>query len=429
MVMPMRASTSSRENGSTLVVVLFTAFTVGIVVASYLSLIASRYTVTVRSQCWNAALPVLEAGVEEALAHIQADAGVPSANGWAPGTNGGLPVYTKARTLSAGCYYSVTLFNANSNNPIIYCTGYVPSPLQSGTYIARTVKVTATNTPTAFTKAVAALGTVTLGSLVDGYDSSLGPYDPVTNRLAIGAVATDSNAKPAVTVGGANVYGTVTTGPNGTVSVGSGAVGDTAWNASHTGVENGWTNNNMNVAFPTNAPPSGGPFLPPQVVNGGGSNFTVLGTGSYQLASFKSQQSKQPMMVNGNALLWVTGDFTVSGSGYVYIAPAASLILYVGGTTTISGGGVVNGPGLPSSFSYIGLSSNDSMTYSGSAAFVGTVNAPQAAFTLSGGATVYGAIICNRFSGTGGSIIHYDRVLGNSTSTGGTLVVSGWTEL
>ena len=60
----MKLSSKKREQGSILAVALFTGLAIGIVLASYLMLISSRYNLTVRSMGWNAAIPVLEAGLE-----------------------------------------------------------------------------------------------------------------------------------------------------------------------------------------------------------------------------------------------------------------------------------------------------------------------------------------------------------------------------
>jgi hypothetical protein len=423
----MRLSPRRQPKGTTLIVVLLTCLAVGTVVASYLALIECRYQATARSQCWNTALPVVEAGLEEAMAHLRADAGVPDANGWMPGTVGGQPVYTKTRTLTDGSYFAVTLYKATSDSPIIYSTGYVPSPLQKGHYICRTVKFTPTNAATVFTEAIACQGIISLagGAVVDGYNSSVGSYDLSTNRLANAGISTDSSAVPAVYIGNAQVYGPVGTGPGGTISVLQGVVGDVAWNASYTGIQPGWTNNNMNVSFAPNAPPSGGPFLPPLVISTGGSNITTLANGTNQLSSFTSTQAKEPMVVTGKATLWVTGDFKVAGSGYVRIVPGASLKLYVGGSAAITGGGVINETALASNFQLIGLPSNTSIVLKGNSVFYGAINAPQADVKLDGTADAYGAMICNTFTGVGTGSFHYDRAL--ATTNG--LVSGGWLEL
>ena len=419
----MKLLSKKREQGSILVVTLFTGLAVGIVLASYLTLISSRYNLTVRSMGWNAAMPVLEAGIEEALMHLHDDPASPGANGWTAGTFGGQPVYTKQRHFTDGSYFYVWIKDAASANPTIYSQGFVPSPLHTNQYISRTVRVGAANTPSTFIQAISTTGPITMngnGVVVDGFDSRVGGYNTSTNRNATGGIGTDSMASGAIDLGNANVYGHANTGPGGTVSIGpNGAVGDTNWNASSKGIEPGWTNNNMNVAFPSNAPPTGGPFSAPPVT----SNITYLATGTYEMSSFTS--TKNPMIVTGHATLWVTGDFTVKGNGYVQIMTNASLTLIVGGTTKVAGGGVVNGTGLASQFSYIGLSSNTSIDFGGNTAFIGTINAPQADVTIHGTADSYGAVIGKTVTLKGNASFHYDQALAAATG----LIVWSWIEL
>ena len=423
----MEVTLNKSRDGGALVVTLVVAVIMGIAICSYLTLLGSRNKIAMRSTAWNTAMPTVEEGIEEALAHLHADPSTPSANGWGSTNVAGQTGYWKRRTNSEGSYFFATIYNYSATNPIIYSAGFVPTPLGgSGDYITRLVRVQATNSPTVFSKNIAAGGQITLsgGAVIDGYNSSNGPYNTTSNRNAVGGIVTNSKVSKAINVGTATVYGTASTGPGGTVYVNGGAVGDTTWDASNTGIEPGWTNNNVNVSYPTNSPPTGSPFTP-SITSGGGSNIMYLGSGLYQTASFTSSDSTKPMVVTGNATLWITGDLTVSGSGYIYISPGASLTLYVGGQATVSGGGVVNGTGLPSNFSLVGLSSSDKMTYSGSADFVGTINAPEADVTVSGGADVYGAVICSTFTSSGGSGVHYDQGLAGFTG----LVVIAWTEL
>lgn len=428
----MKLQNSKRQQGNTLMVVLFFCLAIGMVLAGILTLISARYANTVRSNDWNTCIPVLEAGVEEAMTHLHDDTS-PGANSWTSTSIAGSQVYTKQHTFSDGSFYSVTIYNASATNPVIYSQGYVPSPLSGSQYISRLVRVGTANSPTVFTKAIATTGAISMsgGGFVDGFDSRVGVYDTGTNRNATGNVASDSTAKPAISVGTGKVYGTAVTGPGGTVSVAGGAVGDVTWDTSNTGIQPGATNNNMNVAFPTNAPPTGTPTTWPSTITAGGSNVTLL-AGSlgttptyYSTSSFTSSDSSKPLFITGNVILYVSGTFTVSGSGYVEIMPGASLTLIVGGKTTISGGGVVNQTGLASDFSFVGTSSCTSITYSGSAAFIGTVNAPQAALTISGSAGAYGAVIANSASLSGGASFHYDDALGAS----GGLIATSWTEL
>jgi hypothetical protein len=426
----MKVSPSRKKaaDGSVLFIAIMAALLIAIVLASYLTLVSNRSSLSHRSLAWNSAVPVAEAGIEEALTHLNVDKNAPTTNGWSSNSVSGQTVYWKRREFADGSYVCVTNFNVTSTTPSVYARGFAPSPLRPGEYISRLLCATATNPPNLFNKSVAANGVVTLsgGAVVDAYDSSLGPYNTTNNRSANGGIATNFRGLQGIKVGTAHVYGTVATGAGGTVSISGGAVGDVSWNTSNTGIEPGYSTTDMNVAFPTNQPPSGGPWLAPPVISAGGSNITSLAiSGTNQMDSFTSSDSTKPMIVTGNCTLYVTGDFTVSGSGYVYIAPGASLTVIVGGKFVVSGGGVVNATQSPSKFSFIGLSTCNTCTYSGSASFIGTINAPQALVTVSGGADVYGAVIGNSFTSSGGSGVHYDSSLGG----GKLLVLTSWREL
>jgi hypothetical protein len=416
----MKSTLHKCNQGSALVVTLLTCFIIGIAAASYLALISSRYNLAIRSTKWNSAMPVLEAGIEEALAHLNADSN-PAANGWTAGSMGGQPIHTKERTFADGSYFKSTIYNALSPAPTIYSTGYVPGPLGKG-YISRTVRVTAIKA-NAYPAAIAANGLVTLSgsATIDSYNSCLGPYSPTNSMGTNGSVATNFGANPAIKVGTGHIYGTVNTGPGGVVSIAGGSVGDKDWNATHSGVQPGWGDDTMNVAFSTNGPPPG-PLTPYVPISG--TNF--LGAGSYKVnSSFTSSSSTKPLIVTGKATLYVVGSVTVSGSGFILIQPGASLKLYVGANTTISGGGVVNGTGNPASFTLYGLPTVSTLTYSGSAAFIGTINAPQSDFTLSGSGGAFGAAIVKSYLSSGGSSFHYDECLG----IGGDLIVASWREM
>jgi Putative Ice-binding-like adhesive domain len=268
-----------------------------------------------------------------------------------------------------------------------------------------------------FRFAIAANASITLsgGAIIDSFDSSDpaystgGLYDPA-KRKDTAAVITNDRTTNAIRVGTASIYGTVATGPGGLATTSGGTVGDKAWVSSQFGIQPGHALNDISVSFPTNHAPVG-TFPPPVVTSINGSNITYLATGTNEVSSFTSSSSTKPLIVTGNAVLIVDGDFTVSGSGYVRIIPGASLILYVGGRATVAGGGIFNETGLASNFSYFGLPTNTQFDYSGSAPLIGTVNAPQASLTVSGGVNATGACIANSITMTGGSGLHYDENL------------------
>jgi hypothetical protein len=98
------------------------------------------------------------------------------------------------------------------------------------------------------------------GGSLDSFDSSdpqystNGQYDPL-KRKSNGIALSNSSALDAIHVDTAHVYGSVTTGPGGTVTVNSGAVGDATWNASHSGIEDGRQTSDANVQFDDVAAP------------------------------------------------------------------------------------------------------------------------------------------------------------------------------
>jgi hypothetical protein len=427
------------DSGSVLVVALVMSTVLAIILGSYLTLVASRNRITMRSQAWNEAIPVLEAGIEEGFTHLYDDSGSLANNGWSAVLINSNLVYQKTRYFTNNSFFNdksycvVTLSNAVTTQPVIYSQGFVPAPLGTN-YISRLVQVVTTN-PVIFSKAVAATGAITLGgsgTTVDSFNSSNplyssnGMYVP-SLREANGGLVTDSTNNPAISVGTGHVYGKTDTGPLGTVSTsGGGSVGDLAWGS---GIEPGYSNNNMNVVYPDQTAPAGyiGWLAPlPLIYFYGGTNYTYnLGGGNYtQSGNFSI--SGQTVVVTGNATFVVTGNFSMTGHSFIYVAPGASLQLIVGGSTTVlAGGGIVNGTGTAANFSYIGLPSNTSVSYSGGSAFIGTVNAPEADFSISGGSDFSGAAIVKSFTDSGGSSVHYDESLGGN----GLLVMTSYTEL
>ncbi len=433
------------DSGSVLVVALVMSAVLAIILGSYLTLVASRNRITMRSQAWNEAIPVLEAGIEEAFTHMYDDqdsAGILLAsNGWSAVLINSNLVYQKTRHFNSASffndksYYVVTLSNATTTQPVIYSQGFVPAPLGTN-YISRLVQVVTTN-PVIFSKAVAATGAVSLGghATVDSFNSSNPLYSSNSMyvpslREANGGVVTDSTNNPAISVGTGQIFGRTDTGPGGTVTTsGGGTVGDLAWGS---GIEPGYTNNDMNVTYPNQTAPAGYiGWLPPVAAlilpySYGGTNYTYRLSGGNYTQSGDFSISGQTMVVTGNATFVVTGNFSMSGQSFIYIAPNASLQLIVkGSTTSLSGGGVVNGSGIAANFSYIGLPSNTSVSYSGGSAFIGTINAPEADFSITGGSDFTGAAIVKTFADSGGSNVHYDESLGGN----GLLIMTSYTEL
>ncbi len=404
--MIMKPSSSSPEQGSILLLSLFTALAVGIVLSSFLILIVQKNNLSWRSQNWNAAIPVAEAGVEEALTHLYLDTNSPSANGWTDGTIAGQSAHIKRRSFADGSYFYTYIFIAGTNCPIIYSAGYIPEPLKTNTYITRLVRVTTTNVAGLFSKAILASGLVSMDGppLVDSYLNP--PYNPVNHRTNA-QVVTYSQAPNAVSIGNATVFGPVNTGPGGGISVGP------------NGSILGSTNDNYDTPLVQNPTPSG-PFVTPS------GNPLTLGTGSYRLSSLSGSGNSTALVVSGEAILYVAGNVSLAGQSTILINPGGSLTLIVGGSSAaLAGGGVVNTSGDPANFTLVGLPTCTSVSVSGNSTFYGAVNAPNAAVDIGGTADFYGAAIGASANIHGTGNFHYDESLAQAPSP----KVVSWTEL
>src|SRR5207244_6195393 len=122
--------------------------------------------------------------------------------------------------------------------------------------IQRKVRVTARR-DAIFSKAMAANGLIDMNGrfvLTDSFDSTdltastLGKYDSTKNK-ANGDVATNGKL---INVNNAGIMGHASTGPGGTISLGTWAsVGDKAWVSAGTiGIQPGYASDDMNVDFP-----------------------------------------------------------------------------------------------------------------------------------------------------------------------------------
>src|SRR5262245_6795714 len=114
------------EAGSVLLGALCVAGVLGFALASYLTLSQGHLSGTVRSEAWNRALCLAEAGAEEALANLNPGPDAPPIN---PAGNhwyleGGDTYSPDLRVLPTGSYRVLFDFDGGIN-PTIYSTGYV----------------------------------------------------------------------------------------------------------------------------------------------------------------------------------------------------------------------------------------------------------------------------------------------------------------
>lgn len=417
------------ESGSVLATCLCTVAIMGISIAAYLDLVSAQNTSVARSQSWNATIPILEYGLEEALAHLYQNGTNLALDGWTLSSAG----YYKFRAVGDGWAF-VTISNVNP--PVIYSRGFAPVPLKSGTYVDRLVRVK-TQGNNLFTKGLLTRGQITLNGngLVDSFDSGSPAYSTnglytASKRKATAGIASNAGLVNILVTGNSSIYGNVATGPGGTIGVGAnGKVGDLAWMADGTksGIQPGASKDDMNVAFPdVTAPFTVG--LP----MGGVANYQYVASisGNYQIASLTGSLWVKS---NVNAVILIDGDINLTGQNKIQIDPGGSLQIYMkGASAKIGGDGVVNQSANATNFFYWGLPTNTELTVSGNGAFKGVIYAPQADFTMNGGGNntedIVGASVSNTASINGHFQFHYDENIGRLNLGRGYVAIS-WDEL
>jgi hypothetical protein len=378
---------------------------------------------------------VAEAGIEEGMAHLNFNTNR-GASGWTlVGTN-----YTKNRTVG-DTRYEVSI-STNFLRPVITSKGYVKAPMGTN-WIGRGVRVACTNRNVAI-KGMLAKGKITFGGNVvaDSFDSTStnastgGAYDPA-KKLDNGYIGSNGRTAGIIEAAGSvQLYGSVATGPTGTITTTGGAtIGDTAFvTAAVPGIQAGHSADDMNVFFPdVERPFTSGYAIPLSLIYLiGGTNYNyALGSGTYQMSSLVMASSMK-MIVTGNAILYVTGDVNISGQAYIYIAPGASLQLYVGGvTTSIGGKGIANPSGQAKNFKYFGMPTNKNVSFTGNATLAAVIYAPHSDLTMSGGGSTVldfvGATTTQTVTMGGKFNFHYDESLANTTDA--LYIAASWDEI
>jgi hypothetical protein len=416
--MKIRRQAFQAEEGSALIISLTAAVLLGVTICSYLLLISSQNQSVDRSQHWNAALDIAEAGVEEGMAQMNSSTNVSglgylSANGW--NQSGGVfgPV---TRNLSGGFYTAWFI----TNPPTIYSTGYVTVPV-NGAIVSRKVKVGLVvlpliNVPLGAVDDINMNGNGAATDSWNSYDTNLsnnGVFDSSRVR-SNGSVASVSGV---VNVGNHSILGNLYLGPNASYASSSNQVTGTVYY-------------DYNVQFPDVVMPTNTWFIAP--VTNGIHDFTSVNAGVVQ--SFVINDSL-PIQVEPG--VQVTLDVKTSNfqPGSVTILGGTTnsgrLTVYQeSGTATISGNG--SGPGArPDSFWYWGLPGVTSITLSGNTSFLGVIYAPEADLTLNGGGNannLQGSSIVKSVTLNGHYDFHYDEsLLTNGPARG--YVAGSWQEL
>lgn len=468
--------TNRNEAGSVLLLSLIVTAILGLTLASYMLMAQQQNKSVMRSQTWNSAIVMSEAGVEDALALLNkynsqfdtltnwATSSSIAADNW---SNLGSGIYYVRRYIGDN-YYDVYITNANTQTPAISSVGYskwylsqnspsayyaaVGSVNSTGpTMLSRKVNVS-TKIDSLINVAMAAIQQIDFNGKnveTDSFDSTDTAYSdwpagspygvyPISNpakQKANGDVVTDYTIINSLNAGNAKIKGQAKTGPTGTLYLGpNGSVGDKAWvESGTTGVQPGHFADDMNVLFPSVQLPSTTWFYNytgNTVIDGITYDVVINNSGDYYVNTFS-----RGIYVRSNAVvrLLITGSVNMNGSAdTIRVCKGAILKLYMYGPTfKIAGNGVVNDNEWAGAFYYFGLPSNSSVQFNGNAAFTGVIYAPQAAFTLGGGGNntydFIGASVSRTVKMNGHYHFHYDEAL-KKNGLGRGYIPTSWKE-
>ena len=447
----MKIHLRSRTAGNAMLLALFTAFVISIALSTYLYLVSNQNRTVFRSMSWNSVIPVVEAGVEEALTQLHyTGANNLAVNGWTASGDG---FYHKANDLGNGFSYDVGIKPPPAgalDQPTIECLGYAAAPANYTSYYQSTwgmilgglvpqftpdrpstkrkVRVLAQRqTPASYSNLAKGLidlngnnvATDSFNSTNSAYSTN-GKYDPAKARDH-GDVATNSGIVNAVKAGNADIKGHVGTGPNGSVDIGSnGAIGDKAWvESGQTGIMPGWVSDDTNVDIPdvvldfdptTAALATGGKY---PAVTGPTYDYILYAPFNYRLPDLHGNIL---IVGSGTTEVYVSSSFNMTGQDQITVSSGTRVQLYVAAPSAkIGGKGVVNVDGDALGFQYYGLPTNTSLNFQANGAFTGTIYAPNADFALGGGGNdtydFIGATVTKTLTMTGHFHFHYDESL------------------
>jgi len=286
--------------------------------------------------------------------------------------------------------------------------------------------------------AMAALQTIDLKGhnvKTDSFDSadplhSINGFYP-TNQLSMiksnGDICSDATITDSISVGNAKIKGSARTGPNGSVYVGP------------NGYVTGGTYDDFNVIFPDVILPDTLWVVPTYyefntyVVDGYYYNYVFLTSGDFVVPGDFSNGIY--VGTNAHVRLKITSSVDVMNlqNDGIYIAPGGSLQIYmVGQLFKIAGRGIVNDSGMANAFNLFGLPSCTDIQFNGNSAFVGSIYAPQASFSLGGGgADTYdfiGASVTKTVVLNGHFNFHYDEDLRRTGPARG-YIAKNWKEM
>ena len=465
---PCRCVRNPAETGGVLIAALLTIAVISMLAATTLLRVGERHATTYQSLSWNEAMASAETGADFALKSMNASLSDPALAwaAWTPNDATTFPkTYTPALPGHSGegntkVFATVVVDNSLTDSDgrkwfRVRSTGVAELPLRSVSgieaavrdengvknhlgilrksrfqtdltggalrlpQVARTIELMAAPVGVRpYVRALTMKDAISMSgsAYTDSFDSSDpasstgGVYDPA-KRLSRGSVA--SNASGTVsTLGNCHVYGDASS--KGGVLGGTGNVHGTVSDKFQTAIPDVakpvWSTIAASPAT-VNNPPA------PVTLTGGPAGAAV----NYKLSDLNVSNGANPVVLAPHAPgvesyinIWVTGNTSISGTGFIQQMPGVHVNIYCEQDVTVSGGGIQNQTSQAANMQIFGVtpaSGTKNLTVSAGTDFIGVLNAPAFVMTLSGSAAFIGAAIGNSITlnSTGG--FHYDEHL------------------
>lgn len=291
-------------------------------------------------------------------------------------------------TLSAG--------SAAPDNYLITSTGFVPGVAD---YEVRKIVKVKVFPRALFNNGIFGYDSVTLSgnTLVDSFDSSEGPYLPLTAG-SDGDVGTNGDLTLSEN---AVVNGDAFIGPSGTITGNTPEhlTGETFYSADDVELEGLPSIDDFIVL------PSAGNYVL------SGNNSDIILPGDYRYESM-TVDGKAVLTISSNTRIYIHNDFTIAGQAEVVTND--NVEFYIGGDGNFAGQGIVNTSEIASNLQIFGVGDGTSMSFTGLSDSYGTFFAPKSSIYMAGDADYYGAVVGKTAELAGNIKFHYDEDLTQS---------------
>jgi len=417
------------RRGSVLIVAMLITAMLALVLGSYFNLTLTSSKQTRRTFDRNAAFHLTEAGVEEAVwAYNRSLVGAPDA--WSEWTTDGAAAWRKFSdfSLTTGSTGTVKVFASDttpsaSSRPVIVAEAAV----QTGSAAPATQMIEVTlRRRSFFGNGITALRKLVFRGTQTSFDSwdSDPDHDPATPpmdytpaiRSDLGGVATGATDSANLYAKHAKIYGFLTTA-GALPDVDSGLIGPLGTEPGI--IASARVATDFNAVFPTIPSPTDGTWVSPLPATLG-----VAGETTRWRTDTLTLSGSKTLTILGHVTLIITAPadttaISITGQASLIIPKGSSLAVYFEGDIRVSGSGnansLANGNVQPASFilwSTHSTGAGQTIDITGRGELRAVIYAPKGDFTLTGDATMFGAVIARDIVFAGNATFHYDLSLG-----------------